>query len=68
MKTYTVLHLEDAADEDGTTLAFVCEAEDEDHAQEQCENAYPNGEVLWTVATEVVGEAWLDYYCYGGLE
>ena len=31
---------------DKFTLFFHCSAEDEDHAEEQAINAYPNGEVL----------------------
>ena len=32
--------------DDKFTLFFYCSAEDEDHAEEQAINAYPDGEVL----------------------
>jgi hypothetical protein len=38
---------EDKGDKD-FQLAFDCYAEDDDHAAEQAESAYPNGEVLST--------------------
>jgi hypothetical protein len=31
---------------------FKCEAEDYDHAEEQCENAYPDADILWIVDTD----------------
>lgn len=31
---------------------FKCEAEDYDHAEEQCENAYPDADILWLVETD----------------
>ncbi len=41
--SYRVMLYEDKGD---TEIAFDCYAEDDDHAAEQAENAYPNGEVL----------------------
>lgn len=32
--------------DDKFTLFFYCSAEDEDHAEEQAMNAYPDGEVI----------------------
>ena len=32
--------------DDKFTLFFYCSAEDEDHAEEQALNAYPDGEIL----------------------
>lgn len=42
---------------------FTCQAEDMEHAEEQCENAYPDAEILWVnchkTAEETVQE-WLN--------
>ena len=44
-------------------LAFVCDAEDSEHAEEQCKNAYPNCIVVWiALECETVEEALVDYY------
>ena len=37
-----------ADDEENPVFLFDCEAEDEDHANEQAENAYPTAEILDT--------------------
>lgn len=42
---YRVMLSEDAGDTD-FQIAFDCYAEDDDHAEEQALNAYPNGEVF----------------------
>lgn len=44
MKPYTVIYEEQSIP--GWQF-FECHADDSDHAQEQCENAYPNATVLW---------------------
>ena len=48
LKNYVVLY------RDGTSMAaldqplgFQCYAEDSNHAEEQCENAYPDCEIVW---------------------
>ncbi len=43
--SYRVMLYEDKGDRD-FQLAFDCYAEDDNHAAEQAENAYPNGKVL----------------------
>ena len=43
-------------------LLFRCEAEDSDHAEEQCQDAEPEAEVLWVVATGRPEVALADYY------
>ena len=54
--------------------AFLCDAEDGDHAQEQCENAYPDCDVVWTFCDpeveyetvhDFVQAAFDDYYFRG---
>ena len=37
---------------DKFTLFFECWADDEDHAEEQALNAYPNGEIINTTQKE----------------
>ena len=46
MKQYVVLYFEDG-DNFLAPFAFVCQAEDDDHAKEQCINTYPDCEVVW---------------------
>lgn len=41
-------------------LAFACRAEDGDHAEEQCMNAYPRCCVVWTHLGDVE-DAYKDY-------
>lgn len=43
-------------------FGFKCYAEDADHAQEQCENAYPDCEVVWVSAASSYEEALNDYW------
>jgi len=41
---------------------FLCQAEDGDHAQEQCQNAYPDADVVWTFQGRSVEQALQDYW------
>jgi hypothetical protein len=41
---------------------FLCQAEDDEHAEEQCENAYPNAGVLWVFEGDSYDDALDDYY------
>lgn len=45
--------------------AFVCSAEDFDHAEEQCKNAYPRCEIVWVCQTDNFDAARADYYANG---
>lgn len=53
LKPYVILFNEPDAfsshedDDIFTAEAFTCQAEDQEHAVEQCENAYPECEILW---------------------
>jgi hypothetical protein len=70
MRSYCVLYRESYAIPYGepgdflfdAPLAFVCQADDADHAEEQCEGAYPGCEIVWMVATANPEEAYEDYY------
>jgi len=43
-------------------FAFQCIAEDTEHAEEQCLNAYYGADIVWVVQTEDVQEAYNDYW------
>lgn len=45
LSPFTVIYVE-RSNEVGWGV-FNCWAEDSDHAQEQCENAYPDVDVIW---------------------
>jgi hypothetical protein len=47
MQKFIVLYLNDSLKSADAPLAFSCDAEDGDEAQEKCENAYPDCEVVW---------------------
>ena len=44
LSPFTVIWVEE---NDSLWGAFNCWAEDSDHAQEQCENTYPDAKVIW---------------------
>ena len=62
LKPYVVLYREHAALFTETPMAFICQAEDGDHAEEQCQDAVPDMEVLWVVETDNVDAAYKDYW------
>lgn len=62
MKKFTVIYQEHEASLFSAPLCFVCDADDADHAQEQCENAYPQCDILWIVDTADIEEAFRRYY------
>lgn len=62
MNTYTVLYRDDSLEPADAPYAFVCQADDSDHAEEQCLNAYPDCEVVWVVQTGDVDAAYANYW------
>ena len=62
MESYIVLYRTDELLPVDPPLAFKCMAEDTEHAEEQCENAYPGCDVVWTVITNNVHYAYYDYW------
>jgi hypothetical protein len=46
-------------------LAFTCQAENTDHAEEQCENANPDCDIVWVVETNKINIAFDEYYDVG---
>ena len=43
-------------------FGFKCWADDTEHAEEQCVNAYPECEILWVVITDDMVAAYTDYW------
>lgn len=54
LRGYRVTLKEDAGDK--FTIVFDCQAEDDDHAEEQAENAYPGCEIVLITPFEDLGE------------
>ena len=62
MQPFTVLYRDRTLRPLDSPYAFVCEADNGDHAEEQCVNADPGCEVVWVVQTQSFAEALRDYY------
>jgi hypothetical protein len=58
LKKWTVLYQEKPFI---NTLCFVCSADDTEHAEEQCLDAYPDSNVVWTFQGEPE-DAYEDYW------
>jgi hypothetical protein len=69
LKNYVVLYrIESVMTALDAPFGFQCYAEDTDHAEEQCINAYPDADVVWVwQGEEGVGmqPALDDYYAVG---
>jgi hypothetical protein len=58
MKKFVVLYrIEKVMSPLDAPFGFVCDAEDADHAEEQCTNAYPDCDVVWVVTGESYQDA-----------
>lgn len=42
--------------------AFRCQADDYDHAEEQCMNAYPDADIVWLHEGDSIEDALYDYW------
>lgn len=63
MKTYIVLYRDDSLKPLDPPLGFKCQADNGDHAEEQCINAYPNCDVVWVVEDcNNIDDAYVNYY------
>ena len=62
MQTYIVLFRDEHTLPLDPPLGFRCQAEDTDHAEEQCENAYPGCDIVWVVETDDIEVAYDNYY------
>lgn len=62
MKKYVVLYrIESIMTPLDAPFGFVCDADDSDHAEEQCVNAYPDCDIVWVVVGDNYADA-LDVY------
>ncbi len=48
LSQWTVIYRDQECSPSDLPEAFSCMADDSEHAEEQCENAYPKCEVIWT--------------------
>ena len=64
LKEYVVLYREPEAPPADPPFAFECLAEDNDHAEEQCLNAYPDATVSWVYEGGDSEDAYEDYYAW----
>lgn len=60
MKTHIVLYRDDSLEPH--EAPFVCEAVGIDHAEEQCENAYPGADVVWVHEGACIEDAYAEYW------
>lgn len=68
-QTYGVLYYEkDNQLPADAPLIFLCEAEDTEHAEEQCTNTYPGCTIMWVTQTdsnrelEQIEQTYEEYY------
>ena len=62
MNTYIVLYRDADILAADPPLAFRCQADDSDHAEEQCLDANPDAEIVWMVMTDDPEKAYTDYW------
>lgn len=65
MQSYTVLFRDETLKVYEAPYVFICEADDTDHAEEQCENAYPGCDIVWVILGDDGIEALDDYWNIG---
>lgn len=62
LQTVIVLYRDEDCSPLEEPFGFRCQAEDTEHAEEQCENAYPGCDIVWVVTTDDMTVALADYY------
>jgi hypothetical protein len=62
MQTYIVLYRDQEVRPGDAPLAFVCQADDTDHAEEQTLDAYPDAEIMWIAQTADPDAAYRQYW------
>jgi hypothetical protein len=62
MQPYVVLYRDQALLPFDTPFAFMCQADDTDHAEEQTLDAYPDAEIMWVMQTADVNIALANYW------
>jgi hypothetical protein len=65
LTSWTVLYRDQTLPPLAAPLAFICKAESGVHAEEQCRDAEPGCEVVWTCATGDRDEALKIYWNAG---
>jgi UDP-2,3-diacylglucosamine pyrophosphatase LpxH len=61
LASHVVLFFDDGNDDDELPLGFICKAEDTEHAEEQCHDAYPGCDVVFVHRGDTVDEALTEY-------
>lgn len=61
MKTHIVLY-RDSLKYYERPFAFICEADDVNHAEEQLENAYPDADIVWVHEGTYIEDAYAEYW------
>ena len=59
---YIILYWDVDASPGDPPLAFTCDADDMEHAEEQCANAYPGCAIAWGFEGRDVNAAFADYW------
>lgn len=62
LKTYIVLYRTAYSPPLEPPFGFRCDAEDTDHAEEQCFNAYPDCDIVWAWLGDTYQDALDDYW------
>lgn len=62
MNAYVVLYRDASLKPADPPLAWTCQADDDDHAEEQLLNAEPSAEVVWVWLGGDVQDAYDDYW------
>lgn len=62
LQDYVVLYRDDTLLPADAPLAFKCSADDTEHAEEQCTDAYPGCDIVWVVDTGNIDIAYQDYW------
>lgn len=62
MRDYVVLYRDETLLAADAPYAFACQADDSDHAEEQCMNTEPNATVVWVCETDSIDMAYSDYW------
>ena len=62
MNTYTVLYRNNGIGPLEQPFGFKCQADNVDHAEEQCLDAEPDADIVWVAATDNYTNALQDYW------
>lgn len=68
METYIVLYRPPYLGPIAAPMGFCCDADDPDHAEEQCANAYPDADIVWVWQGGELRDALHDYWTISDFE